>query len=80
MIKYFFSAANFVSAKPSVDPLPRIKMSFFYYQYAQMSSYLHQILLFLSNLLPSDIEKLPRGSNPLPYPEYEYLNEPVQYF
>ena len=42
-----------------------------------MNSYQHQILLHsYPNPLPSDNERLPRASNPVPHPEYLYLSKP----
>ena len=39
---YLTSAVIMVSSNPYVGPSPRIKVSFFYYQNAQISLYQHQ--------------------------------------
>ena len=39
---YLTSAVIVVSSNPYVGPSPRIKVSFFYYQNAQISLYQHQ--------------------------------------
>ena len=39
LVGYFTSAVNAVSSNPCVGSSPRIKISFPYYQHAQMSSY-----------------------------------------
>ena len=66
-IEYPFTAGN-------VEPLLRIKKSLFLLSiYTDELISLPNIIMFLPNPLPSDCDKLPHTSNPLPYPEWQYL-------
>ena len=58
LIECIFSAVNECSPNPLVEPLPRIKMPFFYYQYKQMNSYLLQRFLRYCRNYQLDVKKL----------------------
>ena len=77
LIEYIFSAVNECSPNPCVGPIPNINMSV-----PLLSTWIDEfistpkIITFLPNPPPGD-EKLPFLSNPVPYPEYQYLSKSV---
>ena len=71
LIEYIFSALS-VCSNPCVDPLLRIKMSFFLLSiFDDELISTPKIITFLPTSLPN--EKDVSVSNPIPYPEYPYL-------
>ena len=54
-----------ISSNPCVGPSPRVKISFFYYEYAQMSSY-HLQRNDIFPMLLSVNENSEQQSNPMP--------------
>ena len=64
-MKYFFSAVKAVSSKPFIRPFPRIKKRYrsFYYQYAWVSSYLHQTFACIKSNTISRIKIFIRINN-----------------
>ena len=64
---YYISVVNGVSSNPCVGLLRRIKLSFLTLStWADEFISATNIIMFLLNLLPSDNEKIPLTSNPVP--------------